>query len=139
MRRNAYMNIFVAMFKALSDKTRLRIVRLLAKAPFPLCVCEIMDSLDASQYNISRHLAVLKSSGLVREEKDGRWVFYSLVPPASRVQELIRKAVLALPEDLLSMDGKRLRKRLSLRKDGKCVVGMNSPEWRRIAGQLTAK
>ena len=139
MRRSAYMNIYVSIFKALSDETRLRIVRLLAGASSPLCVCEIIDSLDESQYNISRHLTVLKSSGLVHEEKRGRWVFYSLSPPASRFHELIHRTVLAFPRDLLSLDSKRLQKRLSLRKKGKCVVGMYSKEWRKMAHQVTAK
>ncbi len=125
--------MFAAIFKALSDETRLRIVRLLAGAPSPLCVCEIMDSLDESQYNISRHLTVLKSSELVHEEKHGRWVFYSLLPPTSRFHELIRQTVLALPKELLPLDNRRLRKRLSLRKNGQCVVGMDSKEWRTMS------
>ncbi len=127
------MNTFINTFKALSDDTRLRIVWVLARASFPLCVCEIIDSLDESQCNISRHLTVLKASGLVHEEKDGRWVFYSLLPPTSKFQELIHQAVSALPKDLLSKDSERLQKRLSLRKKGRCVVGMDSKEWRKIA------
>lgn len=139
MLRIAYMNIFAAIFKALSDETRLRIVRLLAGVPSSLCVCEIMDSLGESQYNISRHLAVLKASALVYEEKHGRWVFYSLSQPAGRFHHLIRRAVLALPRDLHSLDSERLRKRLTLRKNGECVVGMDSKEWRKMFPQVRTK
>src|SRR5574341_1488671 len=114
MHKSAYMNMYVNTFKALSDETRLRIIRLLAKASSPLCVCEIVDSLDESQYNISRHLRVLKASGFVHEKKDGKWVFYSLPPPTSRFQDLLCQTVLALPLDLLSVDDKRFQKRLSL-------------------------
>lgn len=144
------MEEFTNIFKALSDKTRLRIMWLLSGAKYEvsversetnleLCVCEIMDSLNESQYNVSRHLKELKNAGLIRERKEGRWVFYSLTSPISRFQELILQAVLTLPEELLSHDKERLKKRLSLRKDGKCVVGMRSEEWRKMLNQLMAK
>ena len=116
------------LFKGLSDKTRLRIMLILVKASSKLCVCEIIDSLHESQYNVSRHLKVLRSAGLVREERDGRWVFYSLASPQSKFQELILQAIASLPEECWSADSIRLEKRLTLRKDGKCVVGMKSEE-----------
>ncbi|MGQ9632337.1 MAG: ArsR/SmtB family transcription factor [bacterium] len=133
------MEEFVNAFKALSDRTRLRIIWLLARAGCDLCVCEIMDSLGESQYNVSRHLKVLRSAGLVREKKKGKWVFYSLADPANRFQGLILRAVSALPEELLSAEGERLKRRLSLRENGKCVVGVNSEEWRKVLNQLTAE
>lgn len=43
-----------------------------------MCVCEIMDELAMSQPAVSHHLRILKKSGIVRDDKDGRWVFYSL-------------------------------------------------------------
>ena len=126
------MEEFLNIFKALSDKTRLRIVRLLGRGSPEVCVCEIMDSLNESQYNVSRHIKVLKGAGLVRERKEGRWVYYSLAEPLNDFQDFILKAVNALPDELLSLDEERLRKRLNLRVDGKCVVGVNSEEWIRM-------
>ncbi|MEO0074754.1 MAG: metalloregulator ArsR/SmtB family transcription factor, partial [candidate division WOR-3 bacterium] len=48
------------MLKALSDQTRLRIFWVLQKAATELCVCELIDILDQTQYNVSRHLKILK-------------------------------------------------------------------------------
>ncbi len=126
------MDEFISIFKALSDKTRLRIVWLLSRANSELCVCEVVDALGESQYNVSRHLKVLKNAGLVQEKKDGRWVFYSLSGPKNQFQEFILKEISTLPEELFSQDEKRLKKRLELRENGKCVVGINSEEWCKI-------
>ena len=130
MHKGAYKNMkvetenIVDLFKALSDQMRLRIMWILVKVNQELCVCEIMDSLDESQYNVSRHLKILKNSGLVQERKEGRWVFYSLSKPANQVNELLLKTILAIPPEVLNDDAVRLEKRLSLRKDGKVVIGM---------------
>ena len=130
MHKGAYKNMkigtedFVDLFKALSDQMRLRIMWILGKVNQELCVCEIMDSLDESQYNVSRHLKILKNSGLAQERKEGRWVFYSLTKPANQVQELLLDTIRAIPEEILTKDAERLEKRLSLRKDGKVVIGM---------------
>jgi ArsR family transcriptional regulator len=126
------MEDFVRFFKALSDKTRLKIVWLLSKVDFSLCVCEIIDSLNENQYNVSRHLRALTNAGLLREKKEGRWVYYSLISPINQFHELILKAVATLPEELFAMESERLKKRLSLRKNGKCVAGMRSEECNKI-------
>ncbi|MCK5010375.1 MAG: winged helix-turn-helix transcriptional regulator, partial [Deltaproteobacteria bacterium] len=120
------MEEFVNFFKGLSDRTRLRTIWLLNKANTRLCVCEIMDSLNENQYNVSRHLKVLKSAGFLKEEKEGRWVYYSLINPKNRFQELTLEAVSALPEESFEEISERLKERLSFRKNGKCVAGMKS-------------
>ncbi len=66
----------VELFHALSDETRLEIVRKLAKGE--CCVCELTDQLDAAQSRLSFHLRVLKDAGIVRDRKQGRWVYYEL-------------------------------------------------------------
>ena len=119
------MEEFVNVLKGLSDNSRLRTTWLLYRTNTPLCVCEIMDALTISQYNVSRHLKVLKNAGLIREKKDGRWVYYSLIKPENRFHELILQAVSSLPKELFARDEKRLKERLSLRENGKCVVGIN--------------
>ncbi len=63
-------------FHALSDATRLDIVRMLSHGE--RCVCELQDTLRAQQSRLSFHLRVLKESGFVTDRKDGRWVHYSL-------------------------------------------------------------
>ena len=65
--------------KALSDSTRLRLVNLLFKFG-ELCVCDLVDALEISQPKISRHLALLRESGLLESRKAGLWVFYRLNP-----------------------------------------------------------
>lgn len=118
------MEEFTTIFSALSDKTRLKIMWLLEKVEPELCVCEIFDALEESQYNVSRHLKALKNAGLLRTKKVGRWVFYCLIDPPNPFRELIHQAILALPAEMLALEEERLRKRLALRENGKCVVGI---------------
>ena len=66
----------IKLFHALSDETRLEIIELLRKGE--RCVCELTDTLDAAQSRLSFHLRVLKDAGIVRDRKDGRWVYYEL-------------------------------------------------------------
>jgi ArsR family transcriptional regulator, arsenate/arsenite/antimonite-responsive transcriptional repressor len=63
-------------FHALSDPTRLEIVRMLSHGE--RCVCELQQVLGAQQSRLSFHLRVLKQSGFVTDRKDGRWVHYAL-------------------------------------------------------------
>jgi len=68
--------------KLLSDGTRLTILSLLKDREF--CVCELVEILEISQPGVSQHLRKLKSQGIVKEDKRGQWVYYSLsidVPP----------------------------------------------------------
>jgi len=130
------MEAFDRYFKALSDATRLRIVWVLVSAGVELCVCEIMDSLKESQYNVSRHLRLLKSAGLVRERKEGKWMLYSLVEPENQFLEMIFKAISMLPKECFKEDGKRLQARISLRKKGKCVIGMGSEKWKSVLRKM---
>jgi len=66
----------IELFHALSDETRLEIIELLRKGE--RCVCELTDTLDAAQSRLSFHLRVLKEAGIVRDRKEGRWVYYEL-------------------------------------------------------------
>jgi ArsR family transcriptional regulator len=69
-----------AFYKCLADDTRL-IALLLISLEQELCVCEIMQALDEqSQPKVSRHLAQLKTSGLVVARRQKQWVFYALNP-----------------------------------------------------------
>src|SRR6201990_2186967 len=63
-------------FKALADKTRLRILALLGNNE--VCVCHMHDSLGLPQPTVSRHLAYLRNSGLVEARRDGVWMHYQV-------------------------------------------------------------
>lgn len=71
-------------FKALADETRLRILKLLEVRE--MCVCEIMVALDLTQPTASHHLGLLENAGLIKDRKEGKWVFYSIADP-----ELLKK------------------------------------------------
>jgi len=66
-------------FKALADSTRLRILGLLSSRE--MCVCEVMVALDLTQPTASHHLRILENVGLVKDRKEGKWVFYSIAKP----------------------------------------------------------
>lgn len=72
------------LFRAFADRTRLRILHLLQDHG-EVCVGDLAGVLEAPQTTVSRHLAYLRRSGLVRVRKDGLWKHYSLAPPAGRV------------------------------------------------------
>ncbi len=74
--------------KALSNPERLKIMKLLSARK--VCVCEIMAALGLSQTTTSYHLRVLRSAGLVKGEKRGKWVFYTISSPdAMRLLEKV--------------------------------------------------
>lgn len=64
------------LFKALADETRLRILKLLEVRE--MCVCEVMVALALTQPTASHHLGILENAGLVKDRKEGKWVFYTL-------------------------------------------------------------
>ena len=78
-------------FKALADRTRLRILGLLSAGE--ICVCDIHGSLGLPQPTVSRHLAYLRRTGLVAGRKAGLWVHYSLAPLPDPVIQAVLDAV----------------------------------------------
>lgn len=105
-----------AVFKSLSDETRARATLLIASQG-ELCVCELMFALEESQPKISRHLAQLRSSGLLLDRRQGQWVYYRLNPhlPAW-ISEVLQLTLNANAQwlhhnahRLLSMNGRPLR------------------------------
>lgn len=66
----------IAIFKALSDETRMRIIKLLEQGE--LCVCDIAAVLQTSQPKISFHLSTLKETGFIKDRREGKWIHYSL-------------------------------------------------------------
>ena len=114
-------------FKALSDPTRLRLLHLLLTSEQTLCVCEMMGALELPQYQVSRHLKVLKGAGLVTSARRGTWMYYSLAVDRSengRLFAFLREYLTAFSQDVpFEADRKRLVKQLALREEGTCAVG----------------
>jgi ArsR family transcriptional regulator len=67
-----------AVFKALADPGRVRIMNLLANADAPVCVCDLTPELGLSQPTVSFHLKKLVQAGLLEREQRGVWAFYSV-------------------------------------------------------------
>ena len=102
-------------FKALSDDTRLRVVKLLQERE--LCVCELMQVLDMSQPRISRHLSVLKNAGLVNDRREGKWIHYSLRKETQGKEIKIfldAMVVMANDDAIIRADKKNLKKAIRL-------------------------
>jgi ArsR family transcriptional regulator len=97
--------------RALGDRTRLRILALLATGE--VCVCHIHESLRLPQPKVSRHLAYLRRAGLVGTRREGLWVYYRLAPLSDPVQRTVHAAVAhALGHlDVVSHDVARLSQR----------------------------
>jgi ArsR family transcriptional regulator len=70
------MRTLVKSIKALSDGTRIRILKVLCERD--CCVCEVRQALDISQSRASRNLNILESAGFVSSSRDGLWIVYSI-------------------------------------------------------------
>lgn len=112
------------LFKAMADETRLRILHLLVIAKEPLCVCEMVDALKLPQYQVSKHLLILKNADLLEVEKQGTWGYHSLKTEGQKNRMLISFLKNYLTSEVFLSDKRNLELRLLLREEGKCVVGV---------------
>ena len=71
-----------ALFAALSDPARVRIVNLVATSDDPVCACHLIEPLGLSQPTVSHHLKRLVEAGLLEREQRGKWAYFSLAPEA---------------------------------------------------------
>lgn len=81
----------IAVFKALSDETRLRMLILFAIRE--LCVCEVVKILGLSQSRVSRHLAILRGAGLVNDRREGTWIYYTLSEARNDLERVLQKCL----------------------------------------------
>lgn len=131
------MRPYLARLKAVSDETRMRLLRILLEAETALCLSELVDIVRRPQYAVSRAMAALTRAELVTEERRGKLVFFALHedPFNSRLFDAIR--TVPADDDPYTIDSDRLRWRLDLREDGRCVVtytaGYNPPAYARNA------
>lgn len=98
------------LFKALADRTRLRVIHLIGDGE--VCVCFLVEVLKTNQPKISRHLAYLRRAGLVSSRRDGKWMHYRLAEPpdphAARIFREVREVLANNPE--MQKDKVRLAK-----------------------------
>lgn len=96
------------LFRALADRTRLRLVNLMGDDE--VCVCYLVETLKLTQPKISRHLAYLRRAAIVKSRREAKWMHYRLsVPPDPRVAEIfatVRAQVAGDPE--MQADRRRL-------------------------------
>lgn len=102
-----------AVYRALADETRLRILALLRDGE--VCVCHLQGSLRLPQPTISRHLAYLRKSSLVESRRDGIWMHYRLAPASSPVvKQVVESALHALTHaESTAKDTARLKEELA--------------------------
>lgn len=130
---------YTTIFKALSDSTRLKIMWLLLSIDSKISVSEIIDVLEENQYNVSKHLKVLKNAGLIYKKNEGKWSFYHYLPGDDAFDTYIRQTIMSIPKELMADEIYRCKLRLSMRKDGKCVLGADSEEWEELKNEKKHK
>jgi len=97
-------------FQALGDKTRLRLLNLMGEQE--ICVCYFVEVLAQAQPKISRHLAYLRSTGIVAARREGKWMHYRIVLPENPgAAQVLRQTLAWLKEDRgMQADRARLTK-----------------------------
>lgn len=104
------MRDLIRAFKALSDETRVRILKLLLERE--CCVCEVMQALDISQTRASRNLGLLQDAGFIKSKRDGLWVVYSIDEHGMKrysnsLLDILRKAL--ADNEIIAQDRERLK------------------------------
>jgi ArsR family transcriptional regulator len=86
------------LFKALADRTRLRLINLMGDDE--VCVCFFVEVFKLNQPKISRHLAYLRRAGVVAARREGKWMHYRIVePPDERAANIFREVRASLAND----------------------------------------
>lgn len=109
-------------FKALSEETRLRIVKLLEHGE--LCVCDIVAALDMIQPKVSFHLAVLKEAGLIKDRKQGKWTHYSIADTDMFRRFLLLSTLEKISAESVSEDVRRLKDFLEIKHQKANVLSL---------------
>jgi DNA-binding transcriptional ArsR family regulator len=116
------MREFLAVTKALSDESRVRVLLFLREGE--LCLCQIVEMLGLAPSTVSKHMAVLHQAGLVESRKEGRWMYYRLAERGARpcVRDAIRWVHKCLEKDpQVLADAKRLGKVCKMSKEDLCL------------------
>ena len=107
--------------KALSDENRIRAMMMLRHGE--LCVCQIIELLGLDPSTVSKHMSILRQSGLVDGHKDGRWMYYCL--PDRSASKAVRQAVKLLTDNLgdalqTKKDDEKLQKIMEIDREALC-------------------
>ena len=104
------MKRLAAMFRALSDESRLRIINLLLHSG-ELCVCDIQSIMGFTQTKASRHLSYLRRAGIVSDRRQGLWMLYSIARPADEEQRIMLESLgeMVRENPLAQKDYRRLK------------------------------
>ncbi|MBC2604018.1 ArsR/SmtB family transcription factor [Puniceicoccus vermicola] len=106
----------VRVYKCLCDVQRLRILNLLREGP--LCVCHLMEILEADQVKMSKQLQYMKKLGMLEVERVAQWRIYRIATPTNPlVEENLRCLQDCGPEDLRFAEDLRKRKEVLARSD----------------------
>jgi ArsR family transcriptional regulator len=108
---------YTNIYKALSDTTRLKIMWLLLSIDSKINVSEIIYVLGETQYNISKHLKILKDADLIYKKKEGKWTFYHYRTNDNDFETQIRKTIISIPKILMKKETLRCKERLAIRED----------------------
>lgn len=108
------MNDLLNIFKALSDETRIRILKLLEEGE--LCVCDVVAALNMIQPKVSFHLCVLKEAGLIKDRKQGKWIHYSIDDTDIFRRFLVLSVLERMSDGIIQEDKKRLKQFLKAKK-----------------------
>jgi len=111
-----------ALLQAIADKTRLRILRILVSLPKEeACLCDLTDSLQEPECNVSRHLKVLRNAGLLSARKEGRWVYQRL--SSEKAVKPFYRLIADIPDldDTFSEDLKRFKLEIAKRCNQPCT------------------
>ena len=100
------MDTVLNVYKALSDETRLKILKLLEQGE--LCVCDIVAALNMIQPNISFHLAVLKEAGFIKDRREGKWIRYRIDDSDMFRRFLVLATLERIPAKSVKEESKRL-------------------------------
>lgn len=121
------------LFRALADSTRLRLLNLMADRE--ICVCYFIEILCLSQPKISRHLAYLRRAGIVSARRQGKWMYYRLLRPESKVASgILSETIHHLRRDaVMQRDLEKLN--LACCAPQKFVLLQGAPQPLRIASQ----
>lgn len=116
-------------FQALSEPTRLRILRLLVTSKAEACLCDLSNVFEEPAYKLSRHVKVLRQAGLLSAEKDGRWVYHRVITGAAHLDALYRfVSQISDLDGLYANDLRKYRKVVHARESARCQSDVRTVE-----------
>jgi ArsR family transcriptional regulator len=126
MKTTRAVNRIDLMFRAFSDRTRLRLLSLLQEGE--CCVGDLVKILKMEQPSISRHLAYLRRAGLVAVRQAGLWKYYSLAPARGPFHEKLLECLACCFQEVPQIQADQVRARTLARSGGCCPGTAAAPE-----------